>query len=431
MYFKKGIIAVLLFMLCGAERVSAEEIFEWQKCVMEAEHNHPDLIAAKEKLVQSIETKNVTRSGLLPQISSNVSESTANNTSSSGGDANYRYPTTFSYGVSGEQLLFDGFKTVYDVRTAEENIKSAQYNYEVVSSNIRLSLRTAFSDLLSAQELLNVTESIAARRKQNMELVKLRYEGGREHRGSYMTAEADLAEANFEVEQAKRAIYVAQRLLSKELGRSKMPEPLEAQGDFSVKENCAAMPDFENMADTNPLLKQLVAKKEAAKYGVKSAKAEFFPTVYANAGSGNSYSVSPPGKEEWSFGTSVSFPLFEGGKRLADVAKAKAVYNQTQADELSGRNGVIYTLAKTWSALANAVEKVNVQKKYLEAATERAKIAEAEYSTGLLTFDNWIIIEDNLVSAKKNYLAAEQAALLAEANWIQAKGGTLDYDKKQ
>ena len=65
----------------------------------------------------------------------------------------------------------------------------------------------------------------------------------------------------------------------------------------------------------------------------------------------------------------------------------------------------------------------------MEAAQERARIAEAEYSIGLLIYDNWIIIENNLVTAKRTFLSTERDALIAEANWVQAKGETLDHDR--
>jgi len=70
-----------------------------------------------------------------------------------------------------------------------------------------------------------------------------------------------------------------------------------------------------------------------------------------------------------------------------------------------------------------------VQGKFFEAARERAKITQAQYSTGLISFDNWTIIEDDLVNAKKSFLDVQADALIAEANWIQAKGGTL-YDEE-
>ena len=88
------------------------------------------------------------------------------------------------------------------------------------------------------------------------------------------------------------------------------------------------------------------------------------------------------------------------------------------------------TLEETWKDFQDAIDTVLVKSKFLEAAKERARIASAQYSQGLITFDDWIIIEDNLVSAKKNYLDAQANLLIYEANWIQAKGGTLEYVQK-
>jgi outer membrane protein TolC len=73
------------------------------------------------------------------------------------------------------------------------------------------------------------------------------------------------------------------------------------------------------------------------------------------------------------------------------------------------------------------MDNVSVQRKFLEAARERAKIASAQYSTGLTAFDDWIIIENNLVIAKKAHLNAQSNLLIAEAAWMQAKGDTLEY----
>ena len=73
------------------------------------------------------------------------------------------------------------------------------------------------------------------------------------------------------------------------------------------------------------------------------------------------------------------------------------------------------------------MEQIKVQQKSLQAALERSQIAEAQYSIGFISFDNWIIIENDLVSAKKSYLTARANALRAEAQWVQAKGETIEY----
>ena len=55
----------------------------------------------------------------------------------------------------------------------------------------------------------------------------------------------------------------------------------------------------------------------------------------------------------------------------------------------------------------------------------RAEIGEAQYSNGLISFDDWIIIEDSLVKTRKDFLDARISALAAEAVWFQAKGEVL------
>ena len=412
------VVLLLIFLL---NNVYAEKVITWKNCVEEAIKNHPDLISASEKLKQSKSDKAITTSTILPQISADASDKKLET------DVKKEYEAS-SYGITGKQLLFDGFKTANDIKAASETINALQYNYEVTSSNIRLRLRTAFTELLRTQKLVIMTEEIALRRKQNSELVKLRYEAGREHRGSLLTSQADLAQAEFEVVQAKRSVSLAQRQLTKELGRRKIM-PIKVNGDFEITDINRKKPNFEYLADNTIFLKELIARKEAARFGLKSAKADFFPKIYANATTGTTNSDWRPDEDTyaWSVGISASLPIFEGGSRIAKVSKAKAGLNKAQADERSGRDSIIFTLEETWTEFQNATDKVSVQRKYLEAAKERAKIANAQYSTGLTSFNDWIIIEDNLVNAKKSFLNAQANVLVNEANWTQAKGGTLNY----
>jgi outer membrane protein TolC len=413
------LVLVLSFNCCFLNAAGADEVLTWEACVQEAKKSHPALISAEEIVNQTKANKVISISNMLPQISTEVSQRTSKTTMANQTD-------TYSYGVTAQQLLFDGLKTPYDIAAAAKNVKSAEYNYKVTSADIRLSLRTSFIELLKTQELLTITENIAVRRRQNADLVRLLYEGGREHRGSLLTAQANLSQAEFEVAQAKRNIILAQRQLTKELGRTEL-KPIRAMGNFNIIPTTTKRPDFEAVADHTPFLEALVAEKEASRLDLKSAKAGFSPEVYANAYAGRSDSSWPPDNDEWSVGVTLTFPLFEGGRRWAEVSKARAVLNQIQADERSNRDSVILTLEETWTNWQNAIDNIAVQKNFLQATEERAKITQAQYSNGLIIFDNWTIIEDALVQAQKSFLDAQANAFLAEAQWIQAQGGTLDY----
>lgn len=287
-------------------------------------------------------------------------------------------------------------------------------------------LRSAFINLLKAQELLNITEEIYKIRRGNLELITLRYESGLEHKGALLNAQANSAQAEFEILQAKRAIEVAQRQLIKEMGRVEFSK-VRAQGDFNIKNSDIEKPDFEVLANNNPSLGRLIAQKNSASFGIKASEANFFPKLSATAGASRNSSKWPPEDDQLSAGLSLSLPLFEGGLRLAEVSQARAVYNQAVENARSARDSIIVTLEQSWANFQDALGEVETQNKFLTASLARAEIAEAQYSLGLIQFDSWTIIEDNLVSNKKAFLNAQANLLLAEASWIQAKGETLEY----
>ena len=415
-------IVISIIALSCVNFAYAENVLTWQECVSISLENHPDLISAAEKVTQAKADHTIEISGALPSVSSSASGKRSKS-------ATGKTHNTYAYDISGQQIVFDGFKTSSDVSNAFKTYQAEKYNYDVTSSNIRLNLRNAFVGLLEAQELVSLTSQIAVRRKQNLEMIKLRYEAGREHKGSLLTAQADLAQAEFEVAQAKRNISLAQAELLKELGIEKIRN-LRINGEFSVVVAYSTKPDVDELAKTTPFLRELIAKKEAARYSLQSTESDFFPDVYLNASLDRSGSGILPRGKAWSAGMSASFPLFEGGSRVAEISKAKSQFNQAKADERSGLDSVIVTLETTWKDLLDSVEKVEVRRKFLEADEERAKIAGAQYEKGLISFDDWVIIENNLVSSRKSYLEARAGMLLSEAYWIQAIGGTLDYDEK-
>ncbi len=423
------ILIIILFILClPLHRIEAQEILAWGDCLAEARKNNPELISAVETVKEEKAGKAITASGLLPQIDSSLGASTAGTTttSSSTGVTTKSTADAYQYGVSGTQLIFDGFKTHSNVKAAAENIKAAEQAYRFTSSQVRLALRSAFINLLKTQELIRVAEEISKIRRDNLELITLQYQSGLEHHGALLTAEANLAAANFELSQARRNVEFAQRQLTKEMGRKEF-KPFSVKGDFSVRDNAKEKPDLEDLAKTHPSVLQSAFKKNSALLGIKSAYGNFAPELSGTAGANKKSAHWPPQDEQWNLGLSLSLPIFEGGLRVAQVSQAEAIYRKAEAEDRSIQDSVIVSLQQVWAALQDAIETVTVQHKALEASQERSKIAEAQYSIGFISFDNWIIIENDLVAAKKAYLQTQANALLAEANWIQAKGETLEY----
>ncbi|MDP2911151.1 MAG: TolC family protein [Candidatus Omnitrophota bacterium] len=131
----------LFFLSFYSYIVSAEEVLTWKDCIGEARKNHPDLISAEEKVKEDEAAKTITGSVFYPQVDASMDWARTKTTTEK---------DSYSYGISGTQLIYNGSKTANDLKAASENIKAAQYNYKFTSSEVRFRLRTAFINLLKS-----------------------------------------------------------------------------------------------------------------------------------------------------------------------------------------------------------------------------------------------------------------------------------------
>jgi outer membrane protein TolC len=79
-------------------------------------------------------------------------------------------------------------------------------------------------------------------------------------------------------------------------------------------------------------------------------------------------------------------------------------------------------LEQAYSGYVQAVEQVNVSQAFVEAAQTRAEISRAQYNNGLLTFNDWNLIENDLTQRQTNYVVSQRDRVSAEAAWEQAQG---------
>ena len=269
-------LAVLFF--ASAPPLQADDSLTWEQCASEAKRAHPDLYTALALLQQAEADRQVTGGSRLPQLSLSVS-AIENGTSGLGSSA------LSSYALSAQQLLYDGGKAANQIASNTEAINAAQYNYDAVLANVRFALRSAFTQLLKAQDLVGLASEIAERRQNNVRLISLRYQGGREHIGSLRQAEADLAQAQFEVSQAKRGLVLAQTTLASALGRD-THQPLRVQGAFKTNDLTERKPDLAQLAKNHPLFQQLDTRSKAARFDLDASKSAFSPQLYLTSSVG-------------------------------------------------------------------------------------------------------------------------------------------------
>jgi outer membrane protein TolC len=83
---------------------------------------------------------------------------------------------------------------------------------------------------------------------------------------------------------------------------------------------------------------------------------------------------------------------------------------------------LLVRLKQAWAGYVESEEKLKVDQAFLEAAVLRAEIARSRYNNGLMSFEDWDRIENDLIQRQKTVLQSQRDRVTAEAAWEQAQG---------
>jgi outer membrane protein TolC len=389
----------------------------WDDCVRELIETNPELSAAREAVEKARTDVKGAYGPFLPQVSANASANKSNTEL----DTGYQDSTAYNANLTASQSLFSGFHDIATLRQYQALFNAAEMTFQTVKSTLSYNLTQAFAKLQYAQDFLKMADLIASRRKENLNLVEMRFNAGRENKGSFLRSKAYFRQAQFDVTQAKRGILTAQQQLAAAMGRSETAR-LTVTGRWDVG-NIPAPPDYQELAKQTPDYRQAAAKAVAAREGVRIAASGFYPewSVSGMVGRQDDDSIIP-NNEQWSVGTTISWPLFTGGQTYYALRGAQASRRAAEATVVNTANQAIANLEDKFTAWQDAAERTEVQAEFLRAAEVRSEIARGQYQNGLLSFEDWDLIENDLIDKQKAFLTSQRDAVIAKAAWEKAVG---------
>jgi outer membrane protein TolC len=403
-----SILLLLATVPAGAEPLG------WIDGVQEAGSNNAELRAAQLNVEATQHRERAAYSGFFPQVSAGASHTEVS------GNAVTASPTEYSASVTATQNLFAGFQDSARVDQAGGNRELAETTLAATRARVSQEFKTAYAGLRYAQNNVQLTENIVHRLEENLRLVELRFEGGRENRGAFLLTRASLAQARYESLQARQALLTARTQLARALGRQDA-EALEARDDVPVSEP-GGEPDFAGLVQQTPELRSAQAQEKVAAAELRLARAGFYPSVnlIGNlAREGNSWFPDP---ERRTVTASVSVPLFSGGRDYYTSRGASASLDAAGSSTANIERQARVRLRQTWNVYVESVEKLKVDEAFVEAATTRAEIARSKYNNGLMSFEDWDRIENDLILRQKTRLVSQRERVAAEAAWEQAQG---------
>jgi outer membrane protein len=402
---------------------AAPERVNWLQTVQETSAHNSEVISARENYLSLQDATKGSYSDFFPQVSGSLGYTYANtlNTGTAGSSISIPTQTNYSATFNASENIFTGLLDEGKINQAKANEKNAAAAMDFTRAKVTYDLKTAYAALMYAQRSIALQESIVSRRSQNLQLVQLRFESGRENKGSVMLSQADFNQARYAELQARDNLVVARSQLARVLGRDE-DSNFELSEDVPLVLPVTSVLDFKQITVDTPTHVQSVAQENAAEAGVTIARSGFFPTLGFNGSLGNQGPTWFPQGERWSIGLSLTLPIFNGGRDFYGTKAAIATYSASTATRFNGDRVILFTLKQNYTNFIEAIEKLKVDQSYAQAASVRSEIARNQYNNGLLTFDDWTIIENDLITRQGNVLLSEQALTTAEAAWQQTQG---------
>jgi len=412
----KILVFLALLAFLGGTEARAFDSLTWPESLRLARENNALLREARANVESSEARQKAARSGFLPEIAASL-DYTRNQT-----DRNGIVSDGYSTSLSASQSIFSGFSTRAAYDQARYAAERARAELQSTKAEVSFELKSAFEGLVFAQEYAKLTQEILKRRQENLRLVELRFESGRENKGSVLLSKAYASQARYDALQAKNDRRTARARLARAIGVDEFSE-FAVAGSVPVSSVPSERPDLRALALETPEYLQAVAGARSADAGVTAARSGFYPVLSARGSVGREGSDFFPDQDNrWSLGVSLTIPIFSGGSDYYGTKSAVQERVAAESRRIDTSRDRLADLEERYAAFEEAIEKNQVDASFKEAAEVRAEIGRKRYNNGLLTFDDWDVIENDLIARQKTYLQSRRDRVTAEASWEQAQG---------
>jgi outer membrane protein TolC len=353
------------------------------------------------------------RAGLYPSVSASAGYARGG---MQGADASDSY----SYGVNGTQPLFSPAITA-GLRSAKASLNISEASYDRVAARLSYELKAAFADILNARETIKLSQETLKRRAENLELIRLKYQAGRENKAALLETEAVLKTAEWQHERYRKNLRLLERRLNRLLARSSqaavpdlaLPQPPEPPADFSA---------FAAALETHYSLRSARATVAISNYSIDAARSVILPAASASGNYSWAGASWPASSNSWSLGASLSLPLFSGGRLSSGLAAARSSLRSSEAALRDAREEVSLNAEDAFLAWREARSYMDVARSSLGAAEARAWLVRKQYLAGQSSYFEWRNVEEQLISEQNQYLAAGRGLSLGYAAFTQAIG---------
>ena len=310
---------------------------------------------------------------------------------------------------------------------ARANLLATEWARQEVVSTLVANVAAAYFQLRALDMQLAISKRTLDSRQESLRLTRVLANGGatslldvRQAEQLVFTAATEIATLQQQIEQQENFLSI---LLGQNPGDISRGQSLTEQ--YQPPEIPPGLPSelLERRPDIREAEEQLIAAN--AEIGV--ARAAYFPQISLNGTGGFQSSAlsnlftGPAGA--WSFGASLTQPIFTGGKlrsgvRLAEARQKTAVLVYQQSIQTAFRS-----VSDALVAYRKTREFREQEELLFQSAQDAARLSHMRYTGGVTGYLEVLTNETNAFSAELAVVQAHQSELLALVQLYEALGG--------
>ncbi|MGP5515733.1 efflux transporter outer membrane subunit [Psychrobacter alimentarius] len=291
----------------------------------------------------------------------------------------------------------------------------------------------SYANLSYSLAQLKLAEATVESREQSLFIAGKRFEAGIDPKLPSLQASASLETAKLAVLRAQSSILTSRNALQFLVGgpipTNLIPTPavsnITSQQIFN-----AGLPS--ELLRYRPDVLQAEYNLKAAGANLEVARASYFPSISLassiGVSSGSLDDLFKSGSVGWSFGPSISVPIFDAGRLDANYDVAKIEREQTLTNYESSIQTAFREVSDVLATRATLGEQLESQYRLQDNFEQTYQIADARFKAGI---DNYLDVLDaqrSLFSTQQGILDLELQKIVSQIELYQVLGGGANLD---
>ncbi len=405
----------LLLSVSGPDSSFASEQLDLslnQAYNMALESNH-DIRIAAESVEQGKLLQKQAITVLFPELTANAGYSSIEYQDGTKNDGS-------SWGLSLNQTVYNGGRVWVAKRGAEYTLNAALRGLDFARQSVLIDLISRANALLTAEDLLKVSEKRVQRVQEQLRQAQARVDLGDMPRTNVLDAKVALSSVQLERVETQKTVALAGKRLSTLIGadvdlRVEVPEILVSLEGLSLQTLVdQAVNDRPDLAQSRELVR--IAREEA-----ELTRRNGYPDVDIT-GSYTKYSDDDLFAPETQIGINLSWPFFQGGLVKLQTRESLSKVRQAEETYESQLDAVALEVEEALLTLQTRRTQKQLVTDNLTTAMENHRLAKARFDLGAASSLEVLDAEENLAEAENLEVNYKYDTSTAQARLLYSIG---------